>query len=337
MGYIINRRNGLGMATALGLLGLLGGLLGGLPAQAQDTPAPDAQGKTVIASIVFMGDQFMTSMQSGIRDVAKAHGAEVLELNIDGDITKEAQAIDTYISRGVDAILIAPVSATNSAAALARAKAKGITIVALNGGLADPDLADATFATEDRELGTHTGEAAAAFIKDRMGGRAKIGILAFSSLLPEQSAARVGGFRDTVTKGTQIDILGTQDAWMPEKAVQVATDMLTAHPDINLLFAANEGGTVGAMQAVRNAGRMGKVYVFGIDGSEQLARGLMASDDVLQATTAQSGQAMGRAGAEAAFALMDATGQVAKMNKVPVVPLQRGQKDAIMRYVATLR
>lgn len=321
----ITRRSTFAIAAALGL----STLMGSLPAAAQD--------QQVIASIVFQGDQFMTSMQKGVRDVAEAQGAEVLELNIDGDITKEAQAIDTYISRGVDAIVIAPVSATNSAAALQRAKDAGIVIVALNGGLADADLADATFATENYDLGFQSGVAAAEFVKAKMDGTANVGILAFASLLPEQSGARTGGFIDKLSEETEIEVLSTQDAWMPEKAVQVATDMLTANPDINLLFAANEGGTVGAMQAVRNAGKAGKVFVFGIDGSEQLARGLMSSDDVLQATTAQSGQAMGAAGAEAALALLSGATDIQKMNTVPVVPLKRDDQDAIMSYVEMLK
>ena len=62
----------------------------------------------VIASIVFQGAQFMQFLQSGVRETAEAAGAEVLEINIDGDQAAEIQAIDTYISRGVDAIVIAP-------------------------------------------------------------------------------------------------------------------------------------------------------------------------------------------------------------------------------------
>ena len=66
---------------------------------------------------------------------AEAAGAEVLELNIDGDQAREIEAIDTYIARGVDAIVIAPLSADNSAAALMRARDAGIVVIALNGGL----------------------------------------------------------------------------------------------------------------------------------------------------------------------------------------------------------
>ncbi|CTQ61162.1 ABC transporter periplasmic-binding protein YphF precursor [Roseibium album] len=295
-----------------------------------------AQDQRVIASIVFQGDQFMKSLQQGVREAAEARGAEVLELNIDGDQAREAQAIDTYISRGVDAIVIAPLSATNSAGSLKRARDAGITVVALNGGLQDKSIANATFSTANYDLGASSGNAAAAFINSELGGEAQVGIMAFSSLLPEQSGARTGGFKDAVSKGNTVTVVTEQDAWMPEKAVQVATDMLTANPQINLLYAANEGGTVGAMQAVRNAGKAGKVYVFGIDGSEQLARGLMAGDNVLQATTAQSAKDMGAMGANAALDLLEG-GSAEAETSVPALLLSRADPDGIAAFVESLK
>ncbi|MGB5870958.1 MAG: substrate-binding domain-containing protein, partial [Albidovulum sp.] len=228
-----------------------------------------AQDAPVIASVVFQGDQFMQFLQTGVRETVEAAGGEVLEINIDGDQAREIQAIDTYISRGVDAIVIAPLSAANSGPALQRARDAGIIVVALNGGLEDASIANATFSTANRDLGASTGAAAASFVTETLGGEANVAILAFSSLLPEQSGDRTGGFKDAVADGNSIQVVAEQDAWMPEAAVTVATDILTANPEVNVIYAANEGGTVGAMQAVLNAGRAGEVFVFGIDGSEQ--------------------------------------------------------------------
>jgi len=295
-----------------------------------------AQDKPVIASVVFQGDQFMKSLQQGIKEGAEAGGAEVLEINIDGDQAKEAEAIDTYISRGVSAIVIAPLSATNSAGALKRAKEAGIVVVALNGGLEDGSIVAATFSTANSDLGKTSGIEAAAYITANLAGSAKVGILGFSSLLPEQSGQRTGGFKEAAAVGTTIEVVSEQDAWLPEKAVTVATDMMTAHPEINVIFAANEGGTVGAMQAVRNAGRAGQVAVFGVDGSEQLAKGLMAGDNVLQAVTAQSPVEMGRMGAEAALKVLKGEA-VEAQTTVPTLPLTRRDPAAVEAFLATLK
>ncbi|PCI83523.1 MAG: hypothetical protein COB24_15025 [Hyphomicrobiales bacterium] len=291
-----------------------------------------AADKPVFASIVFQGDQFMQSLQKGIREEAESGGAEVLEINVDGDQAREIQAIDTYIERGVDAIIVAPLSATNSASALKRARDAGIVVIALNGGLTDSTIANATFSTANVDLGLSTGGEAAKFIAKNMGGKANVAILAFSSLLPEQSGARKDGFRENAAKGNDITFVTDQDAWVPEKAVTVATDIMTAHPEVNLFYAANEGGTVGAMQAVRNAGRAGEVFVFGIDGSEQLAKGLLAGDNVLQAVTAQAPELMGKQGVQAAFDIL-AGKSVTQNTTVPALLLSRGNKDGIMKFL----
>jgi ABC-type sugar transport system substrate-binding protein len=70
-------------------------------------------------------------------------------------------------------------------------------------------------------------------------------------------------------------------------ALQTSTDIMTANEELDLIFAANEGGTVGAVQAVRNAGRAGETVVFGTDATEQLTQFLLDDDGILQAVTGQ--------------------------------------------------
>jgi len=66
-------------------------------------------------------------------------------------------------------------------------------------------------------------------------------------------------------------IVADQDAWLAEQAVKKVGDILTANPHVDIIWAANEGGTVGAVMAVKNAGKAGRVAVFGTDNSEQLS------------------------------------------------------------------
>ena len=115
-------------------------------------------------------------------------------------------------------------------------------------------------------------EAAARYIKEKLGGKAKIAILAYKSQVPEQSNARTDGFKDALKDLPGVEIVAEQDAWLAEMATKKAGDILTAHPDLDMIWAANEGGTVGSVLAVKNAGKAGKVAVFGTDVSEQLLR-----------------------------------------------------------------
>ncbi|MDE1947884.1 MAG: substrate-binding domain-containing protein [Burkholderiales bacterium] len=299
-------------------------------------PSAQAAGKPVIAGIVFQQDIYMKTVLAGMRAGAKAGGATLLEANSNNKIEKEAEIIDTFIARGVNAIVITALHPTNSLPALERARAKGIVVVTVGSGVDKPGVAQAFFRSSDKDIGLSTGTAAAAFVKSKLDGHAKLAILAFKSLLPTQSGDRVGGFLENAKKGTTLDIVAEQDAWLPEKAVAVAGDILTAHPDVQLIYAANEGGTVGAMQAVKNAGKQGKVFVFGTDGSEQLARGLLASDNVLQATTAQQPFVVGEKGVEAALALLEGK-PVPAETLVPVQLLSRGDKAGVEKFMLQMK
>jgi ABC-type sugar transport system substrate-binding protein len=292
-----------------------------------------AEGKA-IAGIVFQQDQYFRGIQIGMKKAADAAGDELLASNSESKIEKEAQLIDTYIARGVNSIVVAPLSADASVPALKKARDAGITVVTY-GTSVKGDVAQATVTSSDRDIGIGTGQAATEFLKKLGNGKkVKIGTLAFKALLPEQSNARVEGFLSVVSD--QVDIVTQQDAWLAEKALAVASDMLTANPDIQVIYSANEGGTIGAVQAVKKAGLEGKVFVFGTDGSEQLANMLLDKDNVLQATTAQQPLEVGKQAIEVAQNLLAGKSVETKIN-VPVLPLTRANTEGVAAFKEGLK
>jgi simple sugar transport system substrate-binding protein/ribose transport system substrate-binding protein len=289
----------------------------------------------IIAGMVFQQDQFFRTIQIGMEAAAKKEGAELLQANSDNKPEKEQSLVNTYISRKVGAIVIAPLSKAASASALNRANDAGIKVVTYNSTIEGNAPAAFVNASQD-DLGGTTGKAAAAFIKEKLGGKANVAILQYKSQVPEQSAARVNGFLNAAKAGADITVVADQDAWLAEKAVSVANDILTAHPEINIIFAANEGGTVGAVQAVRNAGKQGKVFVFGTDGSQQLVNFLQADDNILQAVTAQQPYQIGYAAVEAAVAAIDGK-PAEKEVSVPVQGLNRADPEGVKAFGADLK
>ena len=85
--------------------------------------------------------------------------------------------IDDYISRGVKAIVITPISADGSVAALKRAKDAGITDHLLQHVRERQDDPVGVPGDEERRPGHKSGEAAVKFITEKLGGKAKVGIL----------------------------------------------------------------------------------------------------------------------------------------------------------------
>jgi len=113
-------------------------------------------------------------------------------------------------------------------------------------------------------------------------------------------------------------------------------NILTAHPDLDIIWAANEGGTVGAVTAVRDSGKAGQVVVFGTDMSEQIADFLLADENILQAVTGQKPFEMGFKALEAAVRVLNGE-PVEKRVRLPGVLFTRERPDEIKQYKERLQ
>ncbi len=318
--------------TAVVLMISLAGLAG---ISCQSSSEQQADSKPRIAGMVFQEDQFFRLVRFGMQQGAKDGNADLLEANSNEKPDKEIQLVNTYIARGVDAIVISPLSATASVAALKRAHQKGITIVTYNSTI-EGNIPAAFIQSDQYDLGAQTGQEAVRYIKEQLDGTAKIATLAFSSNLPEQSAARTNGFKDQVTQLPGVEIVAEQDAWMAEKAVQKAGDLLTAHPEIDIIWAANEGGTVGAVMAVKNTAKAGEVTVFGTDISEQLLDFLVFEDNILQAVTGQQPFNIGYLAVESALKVIHGEPVESKV-AMPGVLLTRRHPDRVRSFKQNLQ
>jgi ABC-type sugar transport system substrate-binding protein len=279
---------------------LLWGLIAGFGGCARSEPDSSSPRKIRMAGIIFQEDQFFRLILLGMRDAAKKNGVELLEGNSDNKPEKELQLVQTYTAQKVDAVLISPLSKAGSVNALRQANEKGVIVVTNNTSI-DADFPAGDVECSAYDLGEQTGKAARKYIEEKLGGKANIAILAFKSQVAEQSDARTGGFKSQVTQLPGVKIVAEQDAWLSDMAVKKAGDMLIANPDIDIIFAANEGGTAGSVLAVRNAGKAGKIAVFGTDVSEQLLGFLQSSENILQAITAQRPFEVGQQSVEVAL------------------------------------
>jgi len=287
-----------------------------------------------VAGVIANEDQFFRLVEFGMRDAAKKLDVELLAGNSQGAFDKEISLIDTYVVRGVDALAISPLSEKASAAALKRAHDRGVKIVPYNANLA-ADFPVASVESNQYDLGQSTGKEVVQYIEERLGGKADIATIGFLSLLPDQAGARAEGFLDEVTKLPGVKIVARQEAWMAPEAANAAASILTANPDLDILWSANEGGTVGAVTAVKNSGRAGKVVVFGTDASRQLADFLLADDNILQAVTGQQPFEIGRKAVQAAVdALQGKT--VSKKTALPGVLLTRRRPDEVRAFRSRL-
>jgi ribose transport system substrate-binding protein len=86
---------------------------------------------------------------------------------------------------------------------------------------------------------------------------------------------RTQGFKEGLKKHPELKLVATQSSQSDvNTALRVTSDILTAHPDLNAIFAANEPGVVGAAQAVRQAGKAGKIVIVGWDAAPDEVKGV---------------------------------------------------------------
>jgi simple sugar transport system substrate-binding protein/ribose transport system substrate-binding protein len=294
-----------------------------------------ASGKPRLAGIIFQEDQFFRLVLMGMREAAKAGGADLMEGSTQGKPDKEIELVNTYLVRKVDALVISPLSRKGSVTALQKAHDKGVKVVCYNTTV-DAPFPAAYVESSQEDLGAQTGRAARKYVEEKLGGKAKVAILAFKSQVPEQSDGRVNGFRKELSQLPGVEFVAEQDAWLSEMAVKKAGDILTANPELNLIWAANEGGTEGAVLAVTAAGKAGKVAVFGTDVSEKLLGFLQAPENILQAVTAQRPVDLGRAAVENALKAIRGEA-VEKRVSLPGLCLSRADPEGVKAYEKKLK
>lgn len=300
-----------------------------------------AKGKPKVAGVVFQEDQFMKLLQLGYKDTAVKAGFDFYPGNTNGDAAKEAEFLNTYVTQKYKGVAISPISEGASMKVIADAAAKGLAVGISNFTLTTAPYITGAFTSDNYDLGKTCGTAAAAFITEKLGGKANVAILQFKSLLPEQSSARVNGFLDQLKALPGVKVIADQDAWLQDKAITVGGDIITAKgKTLNLIFSANEGGTIGATMAVKNAGKAGKIFVFGFDGSEQMVQLLKDPADVLQAAIAQDPYGIGVKTMESlvkAINKKDFSDTKGKTQIVPGILLERKNVEGLDTFLADLK
>lgn len=248
-----------------------------------------AEEKIVVAGIVFQDDQFMNMLSKGYQDAAKDAGVEVLTANTNNDQATEVELINTYLTQGVKGIAIAPLSKDASVAALRAADAQGMKVALTNIDLNDAEFIVGGFSSNDKINCRLVGANAAEIIKAKFPDKTvKIAIVQFKGLLPDQSTARVEGYFEALDEaGIKYEIVADQDAWLQDTALAAADAIITANPELDVIIAVNDGGTIGSAQAVVNAGKQDSILVFGHDGSAQIASMILDANNPLQAVVAQ--------------------------------------------------
>jgi ribose transport system substrate-binding protein len=270
--------------------------------------ATDTGGAPVVALVVkTLNHPFFVDMRRGAQEAADRLGVQlqVQAAEREVDVDKQMQIIENLLQTGIDVLCVTPSGSREIVSALVKAQAAGVPIVVVDTRLdpkaaAEANLRWETFVGSDNYAGGRlAGEHAVAI----SGGKARIGIL---EGVPghETGDSRVRGFRDAVSGTPGITIVASQTAnFERDQGFIVFQNMLQAHPDMDLLFAANDLMALGAIEAIAAAGRTGRVRVIGFDALDDAKTAIAAG--TMDASVAQFPYEMGKTAIESAVKILN--------------------------------
>jgi len=216
-----------------------------------------------------LANEFFLTMEDGAKDYQKSHPAD-FDLISNGikdesDTANQIRIVEQMIVSKVDALVIAPADSKALVPVIKKAMDAGITVINIDNQL-DPavlkskDISVPFVGPDNRKGARLVGE----YLAKQLKAGDQVGII---EGVPTTTNAqqRTAGFKDAMD-AAGMKIVSTQSGnWEIDKGNAVASAMLNEYPDLKALLAGNDSMALGAVSAVRAAGKAGKVQVVGYD------------------------------------------------------------------------
>lgn len=252
-------------------------------------PAQNAKYTVGIVEQQLANPFFSRLQQAGVQR-AKDLGLDVMtaESQVAGDSATQVNAIENMINRGVKGIVLDPANAFALAPIVRTARDAGIVVITTNTSLEPADTANASFETDNVQAGILVGKWARAQLN---GKDAHVAMLDYD-LSDKTAGARHNGFLQGFgLKAGSPELSGTALTKANVETGQSSMEnLLSAHPDINVLYTINEPAAQGAALAIQQGGS--PVFVTSIDGSCSGVRSVASGD--IGATVMQFPTKMGQ-------------------------------------------
>jgi ribose transport system substrate-binding protein len=265
------------------------------------------QGKPQVALIMkSLANEFFHTMQEGARSHQNAHFQDY-DLIPNGikdelDVGKQIELVEQMIAQHVTAIVIAPADSKALVAVCKKAQDAGIVVVNIDNKLDEAVLAEKNakipFVGPNNREGAHK---AGDYLALRLRPNSPVAIIegvptAFNAV------QRKLGFEDAMKKAG-MNIVASQSAgWEMDKANQVMAAILAEHPEVQGVLCANDSMALGALAALKAAGKAGHAQVVGFDNISAVHE-LVGNGEIL-ATVDQHGDKLAVFGIEYALQMV---------------------------------
>lgn len=219
-----------------------------------------AQGKSICMVTFSLQVAYFQNSVAGAQAAADELGVDLTVLDAQADAGRQVTQVEDCLSQEPDAIIVDPIESSSLTGVLGEAAEAGIPVATLDTPVDSPAIV--TWIGVDQYSASNTfGQFIAGYVIGAMGGEAKIGIMLAST---EVQLLRRDGFVDALAAVPGAEVVAEGDGRnILERATAEAEDMLTANPDINVIYATGDPQLQGALAAGEAQGR--DIAFFGWD------------------------------------------------------------------------
>jgi ribose transport system substrate-binding protein len=209
---------------------------------------------------------YIAMRQSFIENGEKAGFTVNVAIANDSDSNQLAQ-IEAFIQQGVCIVALNAVNSGPGAADVAALNRAGIPVFTVNVIVSPDDLKrqNASFIEYVGPDQVEGGKVMADAVIKALGKDAKIvaGVVGDPDQIPTNE--RDAGFKqELLSLNPSAQVLPTVNSKVdPNVSLQVTTELIQGHPDMNVIFADTGPGVVGALQAIKQLNKAGKIVLYG--------------------------------------------------------------------------
>ena len=272
-------------------------MLVGCGERKEDKVAQVKNKKMVLITMDSLDEHWLSVKKGAMQKAKELGGIDIVFRAPTGkvDPNEQTRMVEDAITEQADAILLAPSDSSALAPVVDRAIESNIPVVIIDSSVETKGYL--TFlATDNYAAATQAADTMAMLV----GEKGKIAIIMAQ---PGSGTAikRTKGFTNRVKeKYPKMSIVTIQYSNGDKSlALNQATDIMTANPDLAGFYAGNEGSTVGVSRAIKEAGKTGVVKLVGFDKSADIIDGIKSG--VIQASMVQNPEVMGSKAVEAAM------------------------------------
>jgi ribose transport system substrate-binding protein len=314
---------------------LAGGIAGAAPGPVAAAPAPGPVGAAPAPGPVRVGvvlkaldNPFFVAIYEGVRGEARRLDvrASVRAATSSSDLAGQAGQVRTIVAQGNDCYVINPITTTNLVPAL-----RGVRrpIVNIDSPI-DRAAAERAGVRIQTYIGTNdvaAGSLAGATMASLLDRGGEVALLR-GTPGSVNSDRRASGFERRI-RGTRLRLVVRVDADYDRAQAQIATErILRDHPRLSGFFAVNDLMALGVADAVRAAGKAGRVKIIGLDGIAEALDAVRAGS--ISATISQYPYVMGQMGIEACVA----AGRGVRLPARVAAPIALVTRDNVARATA---